>query len=179
MRAQHRLNTEPEVKRAKTCRVVSTQVERAGGQGNFVTSDEKQEVIISDNDTYHSMLSNQQMWSEVLNMNFSTQIFTKSSDYICELSNIYAARAQIDASLSKLMPNFSPQNKHMRKHVERLIEALDDMKVAIKRCTSEMETQRQSMYRAAKQMIMLRDDIRRDLMNKKEYKKVSKSEKKA
>ena len=136
-------------------------------------------MIISDNDTYHSVLSNQQMWSEVLNMNFSTQIFTKSSDYICELSNIYAARAQIDSTLSKLMPHFSPQNKHVRRQVERLVEALDDMKVAIKRCTTEMETQRQSMYRAAKQMVMLRDDIRRDLMNKNEYKKANKSEKKA
>lgn len=146
--------------------------ERGSGRGTIMTSDEKQEVIISDNDTYHSMLSNQQLWSDVLNMNFTTDIFTKSSDYICELSNIYAAREQINTSLRKLVPSFSPQNKHVRKHVERLVEALDDMKEAIKRCTSEMENQRQSMYKAAKQMVMLRDDIRRDLMNKNEYKKV-------
>jgi len=44
--------------------------------------------------------------------------------------------------------------------VEQLIDALDDLKVAMKKCVTEMEEQRKNMFVAAKKMILLRDGIR-------------------
>ena len=50
--------------------------------------------------------------------------------------------------------------KNLAKYVETLIDALDDLKMASKKCVQELEVQRRNMYAAAKKMIMLRDGIR-------------------
>jgi hypothetical protein len=78
------------------------------------------------------------LWSEMLNMNFNTQIFSQNNDYILELGNIYGAKALIDSSLSQIIPNVK-NYKNLAQYVEQLIDALDDLKVATKKCVQEME----------------------------------------
>lgn len=65
----------------------------------------RQQEILSDNGSHESRHSNQMLWSEMLNMNFNTQIFSQNNDYILELGNIYGAKALIDSALSQIIPN--------------------------------------------------------------------------
>lgn len=52
-----------------------------------------------------SNLSDEIYWSDFLNLSFATKIFSKNSDYMYELGNIYAARTQIDKAMSEIIPN--------------------------------------------------------------------------
>lgn len=78
------------------------------------------------------------LWSDLLNMNFSTSIFSQHSEYIQELGNIYSAKAEIDSSLSHIVPNVQEIDK-IAKHVKHLMNAMDDLKVATKNCVFDME----------------------------------------
>ena len=96
--------------------------------------------------------SDRGQYDEKLNLVFNTKIFTQNNDYIFELGNIYGAKALIDSALSQIIPNVKNYQKISR-HVEQLLDAMDDLKVAAKKCVFEMEEQRRSMYTAAKKMI--------------------------
>lgn len=61
--------------------------------------------IISDNMSNHSRFSDQKLWSEVLNTNFNTSIFSKNNEYILDLGNIYTAKQNIDDALTQIIPN--------------------------------------------------------------------------
>lgn len=102
-------------------------------------------------------------------MNFNTKIFSQNNDYIYELGNIYGAKAVIDQSLSQIIP-FVQNYEQLAKYVAELIDALDDLKVASKKCVQELESQRKQMYEAAKKMIMLRDGIRKEHNRQQSYK---------
>ena len=68
----------------------------------------------------------------------NTSIFGQNHEYIYQLGNIYAAKAIIDSVLSEIIPNV--QNyKNLSKFVEQLMNALDDLKYATKKCVTEME----------------------------------------
>ena len=73
-----------------------------------------------------------------MNLRFNTQIFTQNSDYILELGNIYAAKAQIDQTLSEIMPTLINEKK-LAKQVNLFMEAIDDLRMASKKCISDME----------------------------------------
>jgi hypothetical protein len=106
-----------------------------------------------------SFIPLQMPWSEVLNLSFNTAIFSNSNDYIAELGNIYGAKALIDQALSAIIPQI--QNyRSLAAHVEQLMDALDDLKAASRKCVKEMESQRRNMYSVAKKMVVLRDQIR-------------------
>ena len=100
-----------------------------------------------------------------MNLSFNTGIFTKNCDYIFELGNIYAAKAQIDAALTEIMPDMQ-QNTRVGRFVGIFMEALDDLKYATKNCINEMEKYRKDMYTVCKKMILLRDGIRQNQMEK-------------
>ena len=78
---------------------------------------------------------------EALNFKFNTNIFTQKSSYIVELGFIYAAKAQIDSALSEMMPKLLLQTK-IATSVKTFMEAVDDLRVATKKCVTEMEEQR-------------------------------------
>jgi hypothetical protein len=111
--------------------------------------------IISENTSNHSHeLQNM----EALNIKFNTNIFTQNSPYIVELGFIYAAKAQIDSALSEIMPTLLLQIK-IATSVKKFMEAVDDLRVATKKCVTEMEEQRKQMYQVAKNMVKLRDGL--------------------
>jgi|TARA_B110000285_G_C14925689_1_gene514885 hypothetical protein len=56
------------------------------------------------------------------------------------------------------MPSFLNEKK-LAKSVKLFMEAVDDMRMASKKCISDMEEQRKGMYSVAKKMIMLRDSL--------------------
>ena len=115
--------------------------------------------FISDNTSFKSNHSNEVNWSDHLNLRFNTQIFTQNSDYIVELGNIYAAKAQIDQTLSEIMPSLNMEKK-IAKSVKLFMEAIDYLRMASKKCISDMEEQRKGMYQVAKKMLMLRDSLK-------------------
>jgi hypothetical protein len=90
----------------------------------------KQDLQSSDSDDYES-----------LNLKFNTNIFTQNCSYIIELGHIYAAKALIDSALSEIMPNLLMQPK-IAASVKKFMEAVDDLKVATKKCATDMEDQR-------------------------------------
>jgi hypothetical protein len=69
----------------------------AAGTQNMIISPKE---ILSDYGSHNSIYSDQMLWSEVLNTNFSTNIFSKNNDYILEMGNIYSAKQTIDEALS-------------------------------------------------------------------------------
>lgn len=98
-------------------------------------------------------------WSEVLNLSFNTSIFSNNNDYITELGHIHGAKALVDQALSALIPHLK-NYRSLAAHVEQLMDALDDLKAASRKCVREMESQRRNMYTVAKKMVVLRDQIR-------------------
>ena len=115
--------------------------------------------LISDHSSgRQSNLSNEIYWSDFLNLSFSTKIFSRDSDYIYELGNIYAARAQIDAGMSEIIPNIHVY-KRLAGHIQGVFEALDMHKVATKRCIDSLETHRKDMYRVTKRVMQLKDQL--------------------
>lgn len=95
---------------------------------------------------------------EMLNFKFNTGIFTQNSTYIVELGHIYAAKALIDSALSEIMPTLLLQTK-IAMSVKNFMEAVDDLKVATKKCVTDMEQQRKQMYQVAKKMVKLREGL--------------------
>ena len=65
----------------------------------------------------------------------------------------------LDATLTKIIPSLKNYDK-LAKHVEKFIDALDDLQMASKRCVGLMERQRKSMFMAAQKMVILRDAIK-------------------
>lgn len=62
--------------------------------------------ILSDRSSSpNSNLSDEIYWSDFLNLTFATKIFSKDSEYIYELGNIYAAQKLIDEAMSNIIPN--------------------------------------------------------------------------
>jgi hypothetical protein len=58
------------------------------------------------------------------------------------------------------MPALLMQPK-IASNVKDLMEAIDDLKVATKKCVTDMEDQRKQMYLVAKKMVKLRDGLSR------------------
>lgn len=115
--------------------------------------------LISDHSSgKQSNLSNEIYWSDFLNLSFSTKIFSKDSEYIYELGNIYAARAQIDAGMSEIIPNIHVY-KRLASHIQSVFEALDMHRVATKRCIDNLEANRKDMYRVTKRIMQLKDEL--------------------
>ena len=50
--------------------------------------------------------------------------------------------------------------KKIAKSVKLFLEAIDDLRMASKKCISDMEEQRKGMYAVAKKMLMLRDSLK-------------------
>jgi hypothetical protein len=50
--------------------------------------------------------------------------------------------------------------KKIAKSVKLFMEAIDDLRMASKKCISDMEEQRKGMYQVAKKMLMLRDSLK-------------------
>lgn len=103
-------------------------------------------------------------------MNFNTTIFSKNNDYILELGNIYHAKQQIDTALTNIIPNVK-NYQSLAQYIELLLDSLDDLKMASKRCVEEMEEQRKSMYNTAKKMIMLKEAIKEQMSKMKQQHK--------
>ena len=64
-----------------------------------------------------------------MNLSFTTKIFSKNSDYVNELDNIFAARTIIDEAMSQIIPNISAY-KRLSTHIQAVFEALEHHKEA-------------------------------------------------
>lgn len=97
-------------------------------------------------------------------MSFATKIFSKDSDYVYELGNIFAARTIIDEAMSQIIPNIQVY-KRLATHIQAVFEALDQHKVASKRCVDSLEAHRKEMYRVARRMMEMKDEINEKASN--------------
>lgn len=129
--------------------------------GSKVFSDDAPKIqigLVDDDGSPRSALSNEIYWSDFLNLSFNTKIFSKNSEYMYELSNIFSAKEAIDKGMSEIIPNIHVY-KRLAGHINVVFEGLDQLRVATKRCVQILEDTRKDMYKVTKKVMELKDKM--------------------